>query len=78
MDPAETLGRQPLPEQHLATRVSNQVEDDASNSRSRCGQDHVEEEFGRLLVDVTSHDRIHGESEECCVYGGNHEYAPRA
>jgi len=78
VDSAKPLDGQSLPEQHFPARVADQVQDDAADSRSRRCQDHVEEELGRLLVDVPGHDRIHGKPEERCVHSRNHEYAPRA
>ena len=72
----KALLRHPFFQQHLSALVSDQVEHNAARGRARRRHDHVQQEPGMILVDITGHHRIDRHSKKRGINRSNREYTP--
>src|SRR5450631_1504006 len=73
----EPRRRKPLPQQHLATRIPDDVEDNASQRRSSRSQQHIQQKPGAIVINVTHENRIQRQAHERPINRRESEHSPR-
>src|SRR5208282_1416584 len=77
MNLLEALRRKPLAQQHLATRIADDVQNDASERRPGRAQQHIHQKPRAVVVNVAHENRIQRQAHERAVHCRKREHPPR-